>query len=212
MSAAISRSPWTTWISTSVCPSAAVVNTWDFFVGIVVFLSISFVATPPKVSIPSDRGVTSSNNKSLTSPLSTPPWIAAPKATHSSGFISLWGSFPIKFLTNSWTAGTLVDPPTRRTFSISLADNPASFRASSTGFLVSSTRCFVSSSNLALDIVFSKWTGCPSTAVINGSDTLVVTVEDNSFLAFSAASFSLCIAVRSFVKSTPVSFLNSLAR
>ena len=52
----------------------------------VVFLSISFVATPPRVSIPSDRGVTSSRSKSFTSPLNTPPWIAAPKATHSSGF------------------------------------------------------------------------------------------------------------------------------
>ena len=115
----------------------------DFLVGIVVFLSISFVATPPNVSIPNDSGVTSSNSKSFTSPVSTPPWIAAPRATDSSGLISLCGSLPTKFFTNSWTAGILVDPPTKRTLSISEDFNPASDRASSTGFLVSSTKSFV---------------------------------------------------------------------
>jgi len=35
-----------------------------FFVGIVVFLGIKTVITPPAVSIPNDNGVTSSNNKS----------------------------------------------------------------------------------------------------------------------------------------------------
>ena len=88
--------------------SAAVENICDFFVGIVVFLSINFVITPPKVSIPNDRGVTS-NSRSLTSPLKTPPWIAAPKATHSSGLMSC-GSLPIKFFTASCTAGILVEP------------------------------------------------------------------------------------------------------
>ena len=48
-------------------------NICDFFVGIVVFLSISLVVTPPSVSRPSDSGVTSSNKKSLTSPVNTPP-------------------------------------------------------------------------------------------------------------------------------------------
>ncbi|OPZ62898.1 MAG: hypothetical protein BWY85_01931 [Firmicutes bacterium ADurb.Bin506] len=53
--------------------SEAVVNTWLLRVGIVVFLSISLVVTPPRVSMPSDRGVTSSNTMSFTSPASTPP-------------------------------------------------------------------------------------------------------------------------------------------
>jgi len=39
----------------------------------VVFLGIILVITPPKVSIPKDKGVTSNNNKSLTSPFKTPP-------------------------------------------------------------------------------------------------------------------------------------------
>src|SRR3546814_2697084 len=39
------------------------------------------VNTPPNVSMPSDSGVTSSSSTSLTSPWSTPAWIAAPIAT-----------------------------------------------------------------------------------------------------------------------------------
>ena len=80
--------------------SSAVEKTWLFFVGIVVFLSISFVETPPNVSIPKDKGVTSSNKTSFTSPCKTPAWIAAPIATTSSGFTDLLGSFPKKFLTS----------------------------------------------------------------------------------------------------------------
>ena len=45
------------------------------------------VITPPSVSTPSDSGVTSSRSTSFTSPCSTPPWIAAPIATTSSGLM-----------------------------------------------------------------------------------------------------------------------------
>src|SRR3712207_8319197 len=45
-------------------------------VGIVVFRSMSFVITPPLVSIPKERGVTSRSRTSLTSPARTPAWIA----------------------------------------------------------------------------------------------------------------------------------------
>jgi hypothetical protein len=54
--------------STCVWLSAAVEKVCDFFVGIVVFLEISFVITPPRVSMPSERGVTSSKRISFTSP------------------------------------------------------------------------------------------------------------------------------------------------
>lgn len=62
-----------------------------------VFLGIILVITPPKVSIPKDKGVTSSNNKSFTSPCNTPPWMAAPVDTASSGFTDLLGDFLKKF-------------------------------------------------------------------------------------------------------------------
>lgn len=79
------------------------VLTWLFFVGIVVFLEISLVNTPPRVSIPRDSGVTSSNNTSVTSPARTPPWTAAPTATASSGFTDLLGWRPKISWTVDWT-------------------------------------------------------------------------------------------------------------
>ena len=76
-------------------------NVSDFFVGIVVFASINFVNTPPIVSIPNDSGVTSSKRTSFTSPVKTPPCIAAPTATTSSGFTPFEGFFPKNFSTTS---------------------------------------------------------------------------------------------------------------
>ncbi len=60
--------PWSTLISTEVWPSAAVEKTSDLEVGSVVFLVMSLVMTPPRVSRPRDRGVTSSSTMSRTSP------------------------------------------------------------------------------------------------------------------------------------------------
>ena len=72
------------------------------------FFSINFVITPPIVSIPRDNGVTSSNRTSVTSPAKTPPCIAAPAATASSGFTSFLGSLPKYSLTTFCTKGILV--------------------------------------------------------------------------------------------------------
>ena len=119
LSAAISRSPWKTRIVTAFWLSSAVEKTWLFLVGIVVLRSIRRVNTPPSVSMPSDSGVTSSSSTSLTSPWSTPAWIAAPMATTSSGLTPLCGSLPKNCFTTSWTFGMRVMPPTRTTSSIS---------------------------------------------------------------------------------------------
>merc|ERR1711933_280531 len=59
LSLANCRSPCNTTISTEGCESVAVEKTSVFFVGMVVFREMSTVATPPKVSTPSDNGVTS---------------------------------------------------------------------------------------------------------------------------------------------------------
>lgn len=69
-------------------------STWLFLVGIVVFLLMSLVKTPPRVSIPRDNGVTSNSSTSVTSPAKTPPWMAAPMATASSGLTDLLGARP----------------------------------------------------------------------------------------------------------------------
>ena len=86
-------------MSTDGWLSAAVEKIWLFLVGIVVFLSIKVVDTPPKVSIPNDNGVTSKRTKSLISPANTPPWIAAPIDTHSIGSIPRSIDLPMNFST-----------------------------------------------------------------------------------------------------------------
>ena len=63
---ACSRSPCRTWTVTAVWLSSAVEKTCWAEVGMVVFYSMSLVMTPPRVSMPSDRGVTSSSSTSLT--------------------------------------------------------------------------------------------------------------------------------------------------
>ena len=119
LSRAIWRSPCSTCTSTLVWLSVAVEKTSLFRVGIVVLRGISVVITPPSVSMPSDSGVTSSSSTSLTSPVSTPPWIAAPTATTSSGFTPLCGSLPKKSFTSCCTFGMRVEPPTSTTSSMS---------------------------------------------------------------------------------------------
>src|SRR5580704_5646200 len=125
--AAISRSPWNTWICTDGWLSSAVVKISDRLVGIVVFRSISLVKMPPLVSMPSDSGVTSSSRTSFTSPLSTPACRLAPTATTSSGLTPLFGSLPpVRSLTRSTTAGIRVEPPTSTTCWMASSLIPAS--------------------------------------------------------------------------------------
>src|SRR5699024_7626605 len=204
--------PCNTCTSTAGWLSAAVENTCDLLVGIVVLRSINLVKIPPIVSIPNDNGVTSSKTISLTSPEITPPWIAAPIATTSSGFTDLFGSLPVSLRTASTTAGIRVDPPTKITWSISFLSTPASFNACRTGFLVRSTNSCVNSSNLARLKEVSKCNGPASDAVMNGKLICVDVTPDKSFLAFSAASLRRCAAILSLVKSMPFSFLNSAAK
>ncbi len=90
--AAISRSPWNTWISTEGWLSSAVVKISERLVGMVVLRSMRRVMIPPLVSMPSESGVTSRSRTSLTSPLRTPACSEAPMATTSSGFTPLLGS------------------------------------------------------------------------------------------------------------------------
>ena len=185
---AISRSPWSTWISTDVCPSSAVEKTSPLRVGMVVLRSISFVITPPLVSMPRDSGVTSSSSTSLTSPRSTPPWMAAPTATTSSGLTPRCGSLPTTSRTFSCTAGMRVMPPTRITSPMSDADRPASFSACLVGPTVRSTSAATSSVSLARESDRSRCFGPDASAVTNGRLICVDWVEESSILAFSAAS------------------------
>ena len=103
-----------------------------------------------------------------------------------------------------------MEPPTSSTLPSSDAVIPASLRAFCTGIAVLSTRSWVSSSNLALVRSISKCFGPSAVAVMKGRLMLVVVALESSFLAFSAASLSLCIAILSPERSMPSCFLNSL--
>ncbi len=166
LSRASGRSPWHTLISTEGWLSAAVEKTSLLRVGIVVLASMSFVITPPSVSIPSDSGVTSSSSTSFTSPVSTPPWIAAPMATTSSGFTLLLGALPKNSSTIFWIAGIRVEPPTRITSSICEACNPASCSACLQGSMVLRIRWSHNCSNLARVSVMTRCCGMPFTGMM----------------------------------------------
>ena len=207
--AAIGRSPCNTWIVTSLWLSAAVENVSLFLHGIVVLASISLVITPPRVSIPIDSGVTSSNTTPLISSVNTAPCTAAPTATTSSGFTPLEGALPKKSSTNFCTAGIREEPPTRITSSISELLKPASDIAFLHGSRQAWIKVWAKASNLARVKVLTKCLGTPPTGIMYGKLISVLVEEDNSILAFSAASFRRCIAIGSWVRSAPSSFLNS---
>mmetsp|Transcript_4003 Transcript_4003/g.12806 ORF Transcript_4003/g.12806 Transcript_4003/m.12806 type:complete len:446 (+) Transcript_4003:240-1577(+) len=212
LSAAISRSPCSTLMPTCVWLSAAVENTWPFLVGMVVLRGMSRVKTPPSVSMPSDSGVTSSSRMSFTSPLSTPPWMAAPMATTSSGLTPLDGLRPKKASTASCTLGMRVMPPTSSTSLMSPLPTDASLRHLRHGSRVRSTRSSTMASNLARVTRTFMCLGPDASAVMNGRFTSVSFSPSSSRFAFSAASRSRCIASGSPLRSIPASFLNSPTR
>ena len=189
--------------------SAAVEYTCDFLVGIVVFFGIMRVKTPPSVSIPSDSGVTSSSSRPDTSPRSTPPWIAAPIATASSGFTPRNGSLPKNWCTVSITLGMRVIPPTSTISCSSLASVAASFRHCLHGASERCTSVSHSDSSLLRDrVIWTCW-GPSALAEMKGRLTSVCIADDSSHLAFSAASRTRCSAILSLCRSMPVVDLNS---
>src|ERR1700689_4729316 len=146
------------------------------------------VITPPRVSRPSDSGVTSSSRTSLTSPLSTAACTAAPSATTSSGLTDMFGSLPpVSRRTRFCTAGMRVEPPTRITSSMALAVSLASAIAWPTGPVVRSTRSAVMLSKVERMIVAFRCFGPDASAVMNGRLTMVWVTAESSTLAFSAA-------------------------
>ena len=200
-------------MSTAGWLSSAVENTSVRRVGMVVLRSITLVMTPPRVSSPSDSGVTSSSSTSGPSPVSTPAWMAAPRATTSSGLTVMLGSLPpVRRRTSACTAGIRVEPPTRITSSMSASVTLASDIACRTGSRQRPTRSAVSCSNLARLMVAVRCLGPEASAVTNGRLTWVWVTEDSSTLARSAASNSRCRAWGSLRRSMPCSPLNWSAR
>jgi hypothetical protein len=113
------------------------VNTWRALIGIVALRGMIFSTMPPIVSSPRLSGTTSS---SVTPGRGVPDrmsaWIAAPRATTSSGSMSVSGGRPNSFSANARTAGIRVEPPTITTPSSSFGRTPASFSACRHAFAV----------------------------------------------------------------------------
>ena len=175
----------------------------------VVFLGIITWAIPPSTSTARESGVTSSKRISFTSPWIIPPWIDAPWATDSSGFTVDLGSFPKISCTICFTLSILVDPPTRIMSLISDLLSFESERAESTGSLHLLKRSAVMFSNWALVSVSSRFLGNPSgPTVINGIEISTLSTEESCFLAFSASSLILCIAIVLSLRSIPSFALN----
>ena len=169
--------------------------------------SIIFVATWPFVQILSVNGVTSSRRTSVLVPNKIPDCTAAPKLTHSSGFILLFGSIPKIFFTNSWIHGMRVCPPTKRTSST--LSTPASTRHFLHGSI---ERLIISSDNSSSFARVNDNVKCfapVESAVINGKLMSYILVVESAHFAFSHSSLIRCIAIGSFVKSIALSFLNS---
>ena len=142
-----SRSPWNTEIRIPPCPSFCVVYWRPAFTGILELRGISTSISPPMVSMPSERGVTSSSSISVLLPASISACTAAPRATTSSGFSLSCTSCPKKSRTLSFTNGTRVLPPTITTASICSFFTPASRSAFAQAVMVRSTNGFISSLN-----------------------------------------------------------------
>mmetsp|Transcript_123483 Transcript_123483/g.345735 ORF Transcript_123483/g.345735 Transcript_123483/m.345735 type:complete len:291 (-) Transcript_123483:521-1393(-) len=213
LSLANCRSPCKTTISTEDCESVAVENTSVFFVGIVVFLGMSTVATPPSVSTPNESGVTSKRTMSFTSPAKTPACTAAPTATTSSGLTLRFGSLPFtRSLASCWMAGMRVDPPTSTISSISAGPSLASSSACSTGVRHRCTRPPTICSNLDRVKVSSMCFGPVASAVMKGREIFASWTLESSIFALSAASVKRWRACRSLSRSTPSDFLKAPAR
>jgi hypothetical protein len=138
-----------------------------------------------------------------------PAWIAAPEATASSGLTELFGFLPKNSSTFFCTSGILVDPQTSIICCKSLAFRFASLSTFLHGSSDFSTKSEIRDSNLTLVILKNKFLGPLESTVIYGRLISYSVVEDNSLLAFSASSLTLCNAIGSFLKSIPWSFLNS---
>jgi len=166
LSAAMGRSPCSTWISTWVWLSEAVEKTWLSRVGMVVLRLMRGVAMPPRVSMDRVSGVTSKRRMSLTSPPRTPAWMAAPTATTSSGLTPLWGSLLNSRRTISCTAGMRVMPPTMTTSLISEVLRLASCMACLRGVMLRLSRSSVSCSSFARVRVVTRCLGPEASAVM----------------------------------------------
>mmetsp|Transcript_29772 Transcript_29772/g.77015 ORF Transcript_29772/g.77015 Transcript_29772/m.77015 type:complete len:450 (+) Transcript_29772:691-2040(+) len=207
------RSPSKTWIMTAGWLSWYVEKTCDFLVGMTVLRGMSLVMTPPTVSMPRVRGVTSRRSRSFVSsppsPERMPPCTAAPYATASSGLMPLFGSLPLKkSFRSAWTLGIRVEPPTRTTSSISdffISESSMTFW---TGVRVFLKRSMQSSSKRARVSVSEKSTPSKRPSISRRTWCCV----ESERLARSTSRRSFWMARLSLEGSEPCLRLNTLSK
>mmetsp|Transcript_32269 Transcript_32269/g.80930 ORF Transcript_32269/g.80930 Transcript_32269/m.80930 type:complete len:230 (+) Transcript_32269:901-1590(+) len=171
------------------------------------------VMTPPTVSMPRVRGMTSRRTMLsrcfLPSPLRIPPWMAAPYATASSGLMPRLGSLPSKnCLRSSWTLGMRVEPPTSTISSMSDFLSLASSSTLRTGPRVFLNRSMFSSSKRAR-VRVSMRSLPPWKFSISMRAWMAV---DKERFARSTSLFSFWMARLSLDASRPVFFLKTLRK
>ena len=141
------------------------------------------------------------------------PWMAAPRATASSGLTFLAGSLPKSRRTSSWIFGMRVWPPTRSTSPSCAAWTLASPRTRSQTCTQPCTRSAVICSSWSRESVDCKCSG-PLCGEVEMKGRLISTcfTELSSHFAFSAASRRRCSAILSLRRSVPCFFWNGTAR
>lgn len=175
----------------------------------VVFLSISLVATPPMVSMDRKRCYPERRmSPAPASPASLCSWIA-PMATHSSGFRTCWllacQLFTFSPVQRSYIDGTPTSNtlPSSRNIDARILKRVLYRDGSALYQVCGSVR------QTALVRFISRCFGPSAVAVMNGRVDIGGGSCGRSFFAFSAASFSLWRAILSLDRSTPSAFLNS---
>ena len=152
--------------------------------------------------------MTSSSNISCLSSSNAAPWIAAPSATTSSGCTRFEGSFSKNAATERCTRGIRVMPPTSTTSSTSSLPRRASC---SVCLQISIERSIRSSQSVSSVCRVRTRCRCSDSfapfEMMNGRLISVSFDCDSSHLAFSAASFSRCSAMRSCRRSIACSSL-----
>src|SRR5450830_1263865 len=152
-----------------------------------------FSTSPPMVSMPSDKGITSSSSQSSPAarlPASRLAWMAAPRATTLSGSILACGMVLKYSDTARRTWGMRVAPPTITTPSMSSTDTLASRMALRIAVMVLPTRCFVISANCSA--VTFRWKISPESRM---ASIVVASLVDSS--SFACRAFTIKVAVSS---------------
>ena len=146
----------------------------------------------------------------MTSPAMMPVWMAAPMAIPSSGLTARLGSLPKTLRTTSADLGGAGLAAHQQHLVDLLGLQAGVGEAARQGSMVRSSRSSVSASYFCRESTVLRCLGPEASAEMKGRTISVCCAVESSHLAFSAASFRRCRAMRSWRRSMLVSRWNSL--